>query len=70
MESVDNDGYHIKHIQVLLNADSITVHAYLMQGVHTTQTFEGTDCYLKFIDFLKRVSPDRKISINAEIIIS
>ncbi len=69
MESVDNDGHDIKHIQLLLNADSITVHVSLMQGVLTTQTFEGTDCYLKFIAFLKQVSPNLRIS-DAEIIVS
>lgn len=69
MESVDNNGYNIKHIQLLLNADSITVHASLMQGVLTTQTFEGANCYLKFIDFLKQVSPNLRIS-DAEIIVS
>ena len=70
MQSDDNKGDLTKHMQLLLNTDSITVHAYLMQGVLVTQTFEGSDCYLKLVNFLKQVCPDRGIPISAEIIVN
>jgi hypothetical protein len=63
-------GDSIKGMQLMLDDDSITVYAYLMQSVLTTQAFEGTDCYLKFINFLREAFPDRGISIIAEIIVA
>lgn len=69
MESDDNKDL-VKHMQLLLNTDLITVHASLMQGVLITRTFEGNDCYLKLINFLKQVCPDRSIPISAEIIVN
>ena len=70
MESDDDKGDLIKHMQLLLNTDSITVHGSLMEGVLITQTFEGNDCYLKLVNFLKQVCPDRSIPIIAEIIVN
>jgi len=70
MQSDDNKGDLTKHMQLLLNADSITVHATIMQGVLITQTFEGNDCYLKLVNFLKQVYPDRSAPIRAEIIVN
>ncbi|AFU57564.1 hypothetical protein Ngar_c06210 [Candidatus Nitrososphaera gargensis Ga9.2] len=60
------DENQVKQMQLVLSADSITLHASLMPGVLTTQTFEGTDCYAKFINFLKHVSANG-IPISAEI---
>jgi hypothetical protein len=42
------------NIQLLLTADSITINASVFEGVLTTKTFRGPDCYLKLIDFLKQ----------------
>lgn len=42
------------NIQLLLTTDSITVNASMFEGVLTTKTFEGPDCYLKLVDFLKQ----------------
>jgi hypothetical protein len=69
-ESANKVGDSIKGIQLMLNDDSITVYASLMQGVLTTRVFEGTDCYLKFINFLREAFPDRHISIFAEIVVA
>jgi hypothetical protein len=41
------------NIQLLLTADSITINASMFEGVLTTKTFQGPDCYLKLVDFLK-----------------
>jgi hypothetical protein len=70
MQSDDNKGDVTKHMQLLLKTDSITVHASLMQAVLITQTFEGNDCYLKLVNFLKQVYPDRSTPISAEIIVN
>ena len=69
-ESTHKRGDSIKGMQLMLDDDSITVYASLMQSVLTTQAFEGTDCYLKFINFLREAFPDRGISISAEIIVA
>jgi hypothetical protein len=42
------------NIQLLMTADSITVNASMFEGVLTKKTFEGPDCYLKLVDFLKQ----------------
>ncbi len=43
-----------QNIQLLMTADSITVNASIFAGVLTSKTFEGPDCYLKLVDFLKQ----------------
>ena len=48
-------------IQLLLKADSITVNASMFEGVLTTKTFEGPDCYLKLVDFLKQTFMDQAV---------
>jgi hypothetical protein len=63
-------GDSIKGMQLMFDDDSITVYASLVQSVLTTQAFEGTDCYLKFINFLREVFPGQGISIFAEIIVA
>jgi hypothetical protein len=42
------------NIQLMLTADSITISASIFEGVLTTKTFEGPDCYLKLLDFLRQ----------------
>jgi hypothetical protein len=43
-------------IQLLMTADSITINTSMFEGVLTSKTFEGPDCYLKLVDFLKQSS--------------
>jgi hypothetical protein len=56
------------NIQLLLTSDSITVSASLFEGVLTTKTFQGPDCYLKLVDFLKQSFTNQ--AIQALIIVS
>jgi hypothetical protein len=56
------------NIQLLLTSHSITVSASLFEGVLTTKKFEGPDCYLKLVDFLKQSFPDQ--AIRALIVLS
>ena len=44
-------------IQLLLTTDTITINASIFEGGLTTKTFEGPDCYVKLIDFLKQSFP-------------
>lgn len=57
------------NIQLLLTADSITVNASMFEGVLTSKTFEGPDCYLKLVDFLKQSSFTNQ-AIHAVIVVS
>jgi len=57
------------NFQLLMTADSITVNASIFEGVLTKKTFEGPDCYLKLIDFLKQSSFANQ-AIHAVIVVS
>jgi hypothetical protein len=57
------------NIQLLLTADSITINASMFEGVLTKKTFEGSDCYLKLVDFLKQSSFANR-DIHAVIVVS
>jgi hypothetical protein len=57
------------NIQLLMTADSITVNASVFEGVLTQKTFEGPDCYLKLVDFLKQSSFTNQ-AIQAVIVVS
>jgi hypothetical protein len=57
------------NIQLILRSDSITVNASLLQGVLANKTFEGPDCYLKLVDFLKQCSFTNQV-IHAVIVVS
>jgi len=47
----------IEHkVQLLMSADSITVNISMFEGVVVSKTFEGPECYLKLVDFLKQSS--------------
>jgi hypothetical protein len=58
------------NIQLLLRSDSITVNASMLEGVLTSKTFEGPDCYLKLVDFLKHSSSFTDQPIHAVIVVS
>ena len=55
-------------IQLLLTVDSITINASIFEGVLTTKTFEGPDCYFRLVDFLKQTLTNRFVS--AKIMVS
>jgi hypothetical protein len=57
------------NIQLLMTANSITVNASMFEGVLTKKTFEGPDCYLKLVDFLKQSSFTNQ-AIHAVIVVS
>jgi hypothetical protein len=57
------------NIQLLLRANSITVNASVFEGVLTKKTFEGPDCYLKLVEFLKQSSFANQ-AIYAVIVVS
>jgi hypothetical protein len=57
------------NIQLLMTADSITINTSMFEGVLTRKTFEGPDCYLKLIDFLKECSFTNQV-IHAVIVVS
>jgi hypothetical protein len=57
------------NIQLLLRSDSITVNASMLEGVLTSKTFEGPDCYLKLVDFLKQSSSFTDQPILAVIVV-
>ena len=57
------------NIQLWLGSDSITVNASMLQGVLTSKTFEGPDCYLKLVDFLKQSSSFTEQPIHAVIVV-
>ncbi|MFL6477932.1 MAG: hypothetical protein ACJ707_03835 [Nitrososphaera sp.] len=55
-------------VQLLMTADSITVNTSMFEGVVVSKTFEGPDCYMKLVDFLKQSSFDEKV-IHAIIVV-
>ncbi|MFL6372345.1 MAG: hypothetical protein ACJ70P_04350 [Nitrososphaera sp.] len=55
-------------VQLLMTADSITVNTSMFEGVVVSKTFDGPDCYMKLVDFLKQSSFDEKV-IHAIIVV-
>ncbi|MFL6482531.1 MAG: hypothetical protein ACJ70R_06350 [Nitrososphaera sp.] len=51
-----------------MTADSITVNTSMFEGVVVSKTFDGPDCYMKLVDFLKQSSFDEKV-IHAIIVV-
>lgn len=46
------------NLQLELKQDSITVRANLWQGVLVDKTFEGQDCYVQMLNFIKQAYPN------------
>ena len=46
------------NLQLELKQDSITVRANLWQGVLVDKTFEGQDCYVQMLSFIKQAYPN------------
>ena len=55
-------------IQLELKPDTITVRLNIWQGVLTTKTFEGSDCYMQMLNFIKQACPGEQ-SISAIIVL-
>ena len=56
-------------LQLVLGANSITVHAMLVRGVLASQTFSGKDCYARLVGYLKQISENHAGPIKADIIL-
>jgi hypothetical protein len=46
------------NLQLELKQDSISVRANLLQGVLVDKTFEGQDCYVEMLSFIKQAYPN------------
>ena len=46
------------NLQLELKQDSISVRANLLQGVLVDKTFEGQDCYVQMLSFIKQAYPN------------
>jgi hypothetical protein len=55
-------------VQLQLSADLITINASIFEGVVTTTTFEGSDCYLKLIDFLRQSFTNQLIQASIVVL--
>ncbi len=55
-------------MQLVLKPDTITIKANMWQGVLTSKTFEGPDCYTQMLNFIKQEFPDDHF-IHATIIL-
>ncbi|HEY6668293.1 MAG TPA: hypothetical protein VI033_03985, partial [Candidatus Nitrosopolaris sp.] len=56
-------------MQLELQPQAITVRTNMLQGVLTVKTFEGHDCYLQMLNFIKEVYTNTEQFIQATIII-
>jgi hypothetical protein len=56
-------------MQLELQPQAITVRTNMLQGVLTVKTFEGNDCYLQMLNFIKKVYNNTEQFIQATIII-
>ena len=45
-------------MQLELKPDTITIKAKMWQGVLTTKTFEGPDCYTQMLNFIQQEFPN------------
>jgi hypothetical protein len=55
-------------LQLELEPHAITIRANILQGVITTKTFEGHECYMQMLSFIKQAYPDDQF-ILATIVI-
>ena len=55
-------------MQLELSSNAITVRANVWQGVLTTKTFEGSECYTQMLTFIKKLYPDEQF-IPAQVIL-
>jgi len=55
-------------LQLELRPEAITIMSSPWQGVLTSKTFEGRECYMQLLDFIRQAYPNEKF-ISATIII-
>jgi hypothetical protein len=55
-------------LQLELRPEAITIMSSPWQGVLTSKTFEGHECYTQLLDFIRQAYPNEKF-ISATIII-
>jgi hypothetical protein len=53
-------------VQLELEENSITIRINILQGVLTAKTFDGPDCYLQLLSFMREVF-SKDANINATI---
>jgi hypothetical protein len=58
-----------RNVQLLLEDDLITVNASLFEGLLTSKTFAGPDCYRLLVRFLRELTSSGDVAINATILI-
>lgn len=56
-------------MQLLLADNSITVNALLFEGVLTSKTFTGPDCYRLLVKFLRELTGSNSMAISATIVL-
>ena len=56
------------NVQLQMSADSITISASIFEGVLTTKTFEGPDCYMQLVDFLKQIFTNQVIQASIVVL--
>jgi len=55
-------------MQLELKSNAITIRANVWQGVLTTKTFEGSECYIQMLTFIKKLYPDEQL-IPTQVIV-
>jgi hypothetical protein len=55
-------------MQLELKPNAITLRTNVWQGVLTTNTFEGSECYTQMLTFIKKLYPDEEF-ISAQVIV-
>jgi hypothetical protein len=55
-------------MQLVLKPNTITIKANMWQGVLTSKTFEGPDCYTQMLNFIRQEFPDDHF-IHATIVL-
>ncbi len=55
-------------MQLELKPNAITIRANVWQGVLTTKTFEGSECYIQMLTFIKKLYPNEQF-IPTQVIV-
>ena len=55
-------------IQLELKPNAITIRANVWQGVLTTKKFEGSECYIQMLTFIKKLYPNEQF-IPTQVIV-
>ncbi len=55
-------------MQLELKSNAITIRANVWQDVLTTKTFEGSECYIQMLTFIKKLYPNEQF-IPTQVIV-